>query len=102
MHYVISDGSLVGDVRRSFIGDAKEWFMRSLGSLKQDRHTEAVALMLVPNTLAGVAAGETITVCICLMTEPQVSFSQYSSGSCLVLAGCDSELLLKIFCKVRA
>ena len=33
----------------------KEWFMRSLGSLKQDRHTEAVALMLVPNTRAGVA-----------------------------------------------
>lgn len=58
-NYIISDSSLVGDVRRTFTGDAKEWFMRSLGSLKQDRHTEAVALMLVPNTRAGVAPEST-------------------------------------------
>lgn len=53
-NYVVSDGSLIGDARRSFTGDAKEWFMRQLGSLKQDRHEESIALMLVPHTRAGV------------------------------------------------
>ncbi len=52
--YIISDGAMIGKATRTLAGDAKEHIMRLIHSLKQDRHQEALAALIIPHSRAGI------------------------------------------------